>query len=51
MMLDGKLPDVQLKAGDILYVPLSGRKAATARGLEAALGMSTAVGSAIIYRY
>ena len=51
MMLDGKLPDVHLQAGDILYVPLSGRKAAAARGVEAALGLSTAVGSALVYRY
>jgi polysaccharide export outer membrane protein len=46
-MLAGKIPDVQVEDGDILFVPSSAAKTATYRGVEGALG---AIG-AVIYRY
>ncbi len=50
-LIAGKGPDVPLKADDILFVPTSGRKAATVRGIETALGVGTSVSTGlIIYR-
>ena len=50
-MLDGKAPDYSLQAEDILFVPMSGRRAATVRGLEAAIGMGTSIGTGLaVYR-
>jgi len=50
-LMAGKGSDVPLRANDILYIPSSGRKAATVRALEAALGMGTQIGAGIaIYR-
>ncbi|MCU1301685.1 MAG: hypothetical protein JWQ87_1969 [Candidatus Sulfotelmatobacter sp.] len=40
-MLEAKAPDVTLQADDILFVPLSGVRVATGRGLEAAMGAAT----------
>jgi polysaccharide biosynthesis/export protein len=45
-MLEAKVPDIDLQADDILFVPLSGAKVAAQRGMEAAV--STAAGLAII---
>ena len=42
-MLEAKAPDVQLQANDILFVPVSGAKMATARAVETALALTTAV--------
>ena len=42
-MLQAKAPDLTLEANDILFIPVSGAKVATARGIEAALAMTTAV--------
>ena len=42
-MLKGKAPDVPLQADDILFVPSSGKKAATLRGVEAALQVGTGI--------
>jgi len=42
-MLQAKAPDMTLEANDILFVPVSGAKVATARGIEAALALTTAV--------
>ena len=45
-MLEAKAPDVDLRADDILFVPLSGARVAAGRGFEAAV--SAATGLAII---
>lgn len=45
-MLEAKVPDINLQADDILFVPLSGARVAAQRGMEAAV--STAAGLAII---
>ena len=51
-MLAATAKDVPLQANDILFVPISGRKAATVRGIEAALGMGTGIGTGIaVYRH
>jgi polysaccharide biosynthesis/export protein len=42
-MLQAKAPDVPLQANDILFVPVSGAKVATARAMETALALTTAV--------
>jgi polysaccharide export outer membrane protein len=42
-MLRAQAPDVTLQADDILFIPVSGAKIATARVLEAAVAMTTAV--------
>ncbi len=42
-MLQAKAPDVPLEANDILFVPVSGAKVATARAVETALALTTAV--------
>ena len=42
-MLQAKAPDIPLEANDILFVPVSGAKVATARAVETALAMTTAV--------
>ena len=42
-MLEAKAPDMPLQANDILFVPVSGAKMAAARGIEAALSLTTAV--------
>lgn len=46
-LMAGKATDVPLKADDILFIPTSGRKAATVRGIEAALQIGTGLA---IYR-
>ena len=46
-ILAGKMPDVPLKADDILFVPASATKNAAIRGLEAAIQIGTGVA---IYR-
>ena len=40
-IMDGSAPDVALQANDILYVPTSGVKLASLRGLEAAISVGT----------
>ncbi len=40
-IMDGSAPDVPLQANDILYVPTSGVKLASLRGLEAAISVGT----------
>jgi len=42
-MLRAKAPDVQLQADDILFIPVSGTKMLTARGIETALALTSAV--------
>jgi polysaccharide biosynthesis/export protein len=42
-MLQAKAPDVPLQANDILFVPVSGAKVATARVVETAMALTTAV--------
>jgi polysaccharide export outer membrane protein len=43
--------DVPLQANDLLYVPISGKKAATVRAIEAMIGAGTAIGTGLaIYR-
>ena len=50
-LIAGKGPDIPLKADDILFIPTSGKKAAAVRGLEAAIGMGSSIGSGVaIYR-
>jgi polysaccharide export outer membrane protein len=50
-MLASKKEDLPLLANDILYVPVSGKKAATVRAVEAVIGMGTTIGSySVIYR-
>jgi polysaccharide export outer membrane protein len=43
-MLRAKAPDITLQANDILFIPVSGAKVAAARGAEAAMALTTAVG-------
>jgi polysaccharide export outer membrane protein len=43
-MLRAKAPDMTLEANDILFIPVSGAKVATARAAEVAVGLTTAVG-------
>ena len=45
-MLEAKAPDITLQADDILFVPLSGARAAASTGLNAAI--TAAAGLAII---
>ncbi len=50
-ILNGKAPDVPLKAEDILFVPVNNAKNAAIRTMEAAIGIGTsATNSLIIYR-
>jgi polysaccharide export outer membrane protein len=42
-MLQAKAPDVPLQANDILFVPVSGAKVVTARAVETAMALTTAV--------
>jgi polysaccharide export outer membrane protein len=42
-ILEGKDRDIALEADDILYVPLSGAKRATARSLEAAISVGSGI--------
>jgi len=42
-MLQAKAPDIPLQANDILFVPVSGAKVATARAVERAMALTTAV--------
>jgi polysaccharide export outer membrane protein len=50
-MLKAKTKDVPLHANDILFVPISGKKSATVRGIETVLGMGTSIGTGLaIYR-
>lgn len=46
-MLKGKAPDVSMQADDIMFVPTSGKKAATVRGAEAAIQIGTGL---VIFR-
>ncbi len=46
-MLKGTTPDVALQADDIMFVPSSGKKAATVRGAEAAIQVGTGL---VIFR-
>ena len=46
-LMAGKGNDVALRANDILFVPSSGRKAATVRALETALGTAGQIGAGI----
>ena len=51
LLLAGKIGDIPLQAEDILFVPNSLKKAATVRGIEAALGMGSSIGTGLaIYR-
>jgi polysaccharide biosynthesis/export protein len=51
LLMAGKAPDVPLRADDILFIPSSGKKSAAIRGLEAAIGMGTGIGTGlVIYR-
>ena len=50
-MLANKKEDVPLLANDILYVPISGKKSATVRAIEAIVGVGTTAATySIIYR-
>jgi len=50
-MLAGNKSDVPLQANDILFVPTSGKKAATVRTIETLVGMGSSMGSgAVVYR-
>jgi len=50
-MLTNKVKDFSLQANDVLYVPISGKKAATVRAIEAMIGMGTSIGANVaIYR-
>ncbi len=40
-ILKGKAKDVALQANDILFVPISGKKAAMSRGIDTAIGLGT----------
>ncbi len=46
-IINGKAPDVQLLANDVLFVPHSGVKVTSRRALEAAIGISSGL---LIYR-
>lgn len=46
-IFDGKAPDIQLYANDILFVPHSGFKAGSRRAIEAAIGVTSGI---LIYR-
>jgi|SRR5271157_3627154 len=50
-MLANKKKDIPILANDIIYVPISGRKAITTRAIETAIGMGTTLGDWSIYRY
>jgi polysaccharide export outer membrane protein len=50
-ILDGKAPDIPLKPNDVLIVPTSGKKAATLRTIETAIGLGTTAAATTIYRY
>ncbi len=50
-ILTNKTQDFPIQPNDIVYVPLSGKKAATTRAIEALIGMGTTVGTGLaIYR-
>lgn len=50
-IIEGQAPDVSLQAEDILFIPISGKRAASVRTLETALGMGTSIGTGlVIYR-
>ena len=42
-MLRAQAPDIPLEANDILFIPVSGTKVATARAVETAMALTTAV--------
>jgi polysaccharide export outer membrane protein len=46
-IMTGAAPDVPLRANDILFIPTSGTKLATMRGIEAAIQLGT---GAVIWR-
>lgn len=46
-IFEGKAPDIQLYADDVLFVPHSGFKVGSRRAIEAAIGVSTGI---LIYR-
>lgn len=47
-IFEGKAPDVQLMADDVVYIPHSGAKVFTRRAAETAIGLTTGL---LIYRY
>jgi polysaccharide biosynthesis/export protein len=50
-ILSGKMDDVNLKPGDILFIPNSKAKSAAVRALEMAMGMASGIGTGlVIYR-
>jgi polysaccharide biosynthesis/export protein len=50
-LMAGKGEDAALKSDDILFIPTSAKKAAAVRGLEAAVGVGTGVGTGlVVYR-
>ena len=42
-ILDGKAPDVQMYANDVLFIPKSGIKVISRRAMEAAIGVTTGI--------
>jgi polysaccharide export outer membrane protein len=42
-MVEGKLPDIAMRADDILFIPDSRAKSALGRGAEAALQIATGI--------
>ncbi len=42
-MLEAKVPDINLQADDILFVPLSGARVAAGQGLQAAISAATGI--------
>lgn len=50
-ILTNKVKDVSIQANDVVYVPISGKKAATTRAVEAMIGMGGQIGAGLaIYR-
>jgi polysaccharide export outer membrane protein len=51
-LLNGKANDLALQANDLLFVPLSGKKAAATQTVATALGMGSSIGTGLIlYRH
>jgi len=47
-LLNGKTKDLALQANDLLFVPLSGKNAATAETITTALGMGSTIGPGLV---
>jgi len=47
-LLNGQTKDLALQANDLLFVPLSGKKAATAETITTALGMGSTIGTGLV---